>query len=33
MNRSFISEGGIPILQSCDFEFKDDGIFRCKRPM
>ena len=31
MNRSFISEGGVPLLNSCDFEFKDSGAFRCKR--
>ena len=31
MNRSFISVGGVPPLYTCDFEFKDDGIFRCKK--
>ena len=31
MNRSFISEGGVPLLHSCDFQFKDSGAFRCKK--
>ena len=31
MNHSYIAERRIPIIQACDFEFKDDGDFRCRR--